>query len=164
MRSLILFDSVFGNTERLARHLGKILEEKGESIVVKLPDYSPDMLRGKELLLLGSPTRAFKPTPAMTTLIRRLPVSTLKSLKIGTFDTRIAMEDIPVRFIRYFQKRSGGAASVMARQLARRGVTLISEPKGFCVKESEGPLKDGELDKAAAWALTLINKTLGGNS
>ena len=164
MRSLILFDSVFGNTERLARQLGKILEEKGESIVVKLPNYSPDMLRGKELLLLGSPTRAFKPTPAMTALIRSLPVSSLKKLKVGTFDTRIALEDITERFIKYFQKRSGGAASVMARQLSRKGVTLISEPEGFYVLESEGPLKQGELDKADAWARTLINKTLGGNS
>ena len=162
MKSLIVFDSVFGNTERVARHLGTILAETGELTVVKIPDYSPDMLPGTELLLLGSPTRAFKPTPAMTALIRSFPASTLKGLKIGVFDTRITLEDIPVKFIRFFQKRSGGAAGVMARLFARKGITLVSEPEGFCVLESEGPLKDGELDRAAAWAGALVVKIKGG--
>lgn len=162
MKSLIVFDSVFGNTEQVARHVGTILAETGESTVVRIPDYSPDMLRGTELLLLGSPTRAFKPTPAMTALIRSLPASTLKGLKIGVFDTRIALEDISVQFIRFFQKRSGGGAAVMAKHLARKGITCISEPEGFCVLESEGPLKDGELDRATEWVRVLMTKTNGG--
>ncbi len=163
MKSLIVFDSVFGNTERVACHLRDILAETGESTAVRVADYSQDMLRGTELLLLASPTRAFKPTPAMTALVRGFPASTLKSLKTGVFDTRIAMEDITIQFIRFFQKRSGGAAAVMARSLTRKGATLISEPQGFHVMESEGPLKEGELDRAASWVRALITKTNGGS-
>ncbi|MBN2049537.1 MAG: hypothetical protein JW760_03775, partial [Spirochaetales bacterium] len=91
-----------------------------------------------------------------------LPASTLKGLKIGVFDTRIALEDISVQFIRFFQKRSGGGAAVMAKHLARKGITCISEPEGFCVLESEGPLKDGELDRATEWVRVLMTKTNGG--
>lgn len=46
----------------------------------------------------------------------------------------------------------GYAAEPIARQLMKKGGTLALPPEGFYVKASEGPLKDGELDRAAAWA------------
>ncbi|MDW7650182.1 MAG: hypothetical protein SCK29_00780 [Bacillota bacterium] len=52
-------------------------------------------------------------------------------------------------------KRFGYAAKPIADKLVRKGGSLASTPEGFYVKDSEGPLKDGELKRAGDWAATL---------
>ncbi len=162
MKSLILYDSVFGNTEKIAQSLGDALAAEGTSSVVKSEAFSPEALRGIDLLIIGSPTRAFKPTPAITNLVRGLDPRSIADIPSAVFDTRIALEDINVRLIRFIQSRIGGAAGVMAKMLSRRGISPITEPESFCVLESEGPLKEGELDRAVLWASMLIHKAKGG--
>jgi len=158
MKSMILYDSVFGNTEHLARCMGDTLAALGECRVIRVQDFTRGMLQGTELILLGSPTRAFKPTPAMMNLLRSLPPGALETVDVGVFDTRIAQDDIPVKFVRFLQKKSGAAAGVMAKYLVRRRVPLLAEPEGFYVLKSEGPLGEGELERAAAWARDLALK------
>jgi hypothetical protein len=38
----------------------------------------------------------------------------------------------------------------------KKGGELVFPPEGFLVKKSEGPLKDGELERAAEWAKGLV--------
>jgi hypothetical protein len=49
----------------------------------------------------------------------------------------------------------GYAADPMAKALVQKGATLLGKPAGFFVAASEGPLRDGELEKAVAWAKSL---------
>jgi len=51
---------------------------------------------------------------------------------------------------------TGSAARVMARTLQEKGVSLLLPLESFFVKGTQGPLRDGELDRAAAWARMLI--------
>ncbi len=53
-------------------------------------------------------------------------------------------------------KTFGFAYPTMQNRLKRTGVEIAVEGKGFIVLDSEGPLQDGELEKAAAWAETLL--------
>ena len=46
----------------------------------------------------------------------------------------------------------GYAAGRIANRLERKGGHLAAEPEGFIVEDSEGPLKKGELERAAIWA------------
>ena len=55
-------------------------------------------------------------------------------------------------------KLFGYAAKPIASKLERKGGELIILPEGFFVKDSEDPLKEGELERAADWA-KLITKT-----
>jgi len=50
----------------------------------------------------------------------------------------------------------GYAAAPIAKRLKSKGGELVLAPEGFVVKDTEGPLKEGELDRAAAWARQLI--------
>lgn len=50
----------------------------------------------------------------------------------------------------------GYAAQPMAIKLRKRGGTPVGTPEGFFVRASEGPLKEGELERAAAWAKGLV--------
>jgi hypothetical protein len=46
----------------------------------------------------------------------------------------------------------GYAAEPIADRLQKKGGTLVTPPEGFYVGDTEGPLLDGELERATAWA------------
>jgi len=53
-------------------------------------------------------------------------------------------------------RMAGGAAPAIARRLYRSGYVLAAEPVGFVVEDAEGPLREGELDRAEAWGAGLV--------
>lgn len=55
-----------------------------------------------------------------------------------------------------FAKLFGYAAAPMAAQLVKKGGTPATMPAGYFVNGREGPLKDGELERAAAWARQIL--------
>ena len=56
----------------------------------------------------------------------------------------------------FMVKIFGYAAETMARKLQKKGGTLVVPPEWFLVKDSEGPLKDSELDRATEWAKRIL--------
>ena len=44
------------------------------------------------------------------------------------------------------------AAERIAKDLVKKGGRLVAEPEGFIVENKEGPLKQGELERASKWA------------
>jgi hypothetical protein len=44
------------------------------------------------------------------------------------------------------------AAERIAKALAKKGGRLVAELEGFIVEQKEGPLKQGELERASNWA------------
>jgi hypothetical protein len=69
-----------------------------------------------------------------------------------SFDTRVSIRDIDNRLLNLFVRLFGYAAQPIANKLVKKGGTLVTPPEGFFVKGSEGPLKDGERDRAIEWA------------
>ncbi len=151
MSTLIIYDSFFGNTQQLAQAMAKALNAPA----VKVSEVKPELLHGLTLLIVGSPTRAFRPTPAISAFIRTLPANKLQGVKIATFDTRIPMTDKVPRFLRLMSSLLGYAAQPMAKALVKKGSTLAVPAEGFLVTDSKGPLAEGELDRAIAWATGL---------
>jgi flavodoxin len=152
MKYLVVYDSIFGNTEKIALAIGRGLSSTGEGQVLRVGDVSPDQIKGLDLLVAGSPTRAFQPTPAMKDLLKRLPSGELKGVKAGAFDTRIAVDDTTSGFLKFMIRLFGYAAAPIGKGLAAKGAALTAPPEGFFVTDSEGPLKEGELERAEAWA------------
>lgn len=54
-------------------------------------------------------------------------------------------------------KLFGYAAEKIARALKKSGGIEVISPEGFYVKEVEGPLLDGELERATNWVLRIIH-------
>jgi flavodoxin len=50
----------------------------------------------------------------------------------------------------------GYAAKPIADKLKKKGGKLVLPPEGFFVQGSEGPLKEGEVERAAEWAKQLL--------
>jgi len=159
MKVLIIYDSVFGNTEKIAQAIGNSLDSKENVETLRVSDVKPEQLIGLELLIVGSPTRVFKPIKAIMNFLNKIPLNVLKGVKVAAFDTRISTADVNSRLLNILVKLFGYAAKPIAYKLEKKGGSLIIPPEGFFVKDSEGPLKDGELERAADWA-KLIMKTL----
>jgi flavodoxin len=148
MKALVVYDSFFGNTEKVAQAIGEILGAP----VRKVSDVQPAQLAGLDLLVVGSPTRGFRPSPAITSLLQSVPRGALQGLKVAAFDTRAAMEEVSSAVLRMMVKWFGYAAEKMARRLQDKGGILVLPPAGFIVKDTEGPLKEGEVERAVEWA------------
>jgi flavodoxin len=156
MKVLVLYDSVFGNTEKIAQAIGNALGSPPDVETRRVGDVQPEQLVGMKLLIVGSPTRKFRPTPAITGLLKRIPRHGLQGTRVAAFDTRISMDDVDSSLLHTLVKLFGYAAEAIAGRLKKKGGTLAMPPEGFIVKGTEGPLKEGELERAAAWARQII--------
>ncbi len=149
MNTLVVYDSQFGNTERIAQAIADTLRAFGQARAVHVDPAHPIDFQGVNLLILGCPTQGFRPTPAMQSFIGNVSSQSLSGLAVACFDTR---------FRGALWKSS--AAPRMVKQLRTMGIEPIVQPESFFVKamKKEGPLLDGELERAAPWARMLFNK------
>jgi flavodoxin I len=152
MKVLIIYDSFFGNTEKIARSIGDAIGSKKDVGVYRVSNVKLEQLRGVEFLIVGSPTRAFRPTPAIKAFVKSIPKKSLVGVKVAAFDTRTSMNDEVPAILRFFAGVFGYASKPIAGKLEKKGGELVLPPEGFFVKGTEGPLLEGELQRAADWA------------
>jgi hypothetical protein len=81
-----------------------------------------------------------------------LSIKTHQGVQVAAFDTRIAGEDVDSRIFPPFVRVFVYAAKPLADSLVKKGGKLLIAPEGFLVNGKEGPLKDGELERASRWA------------
>ncbi len=152
MQALVIYDSKFGNTEEIAQAIGSALAPQGEVAVVNVADARPEQLAGVDLLVVGSPTWGSRPTPAITKWLKGLPAKGLKGVQVAGFDTRGDMSQVTSRFVNALVGFLGFAADPISARLEKKGGTVSIRPDGFVVVDREGPLKEGELERAVEWA------------
>ena len=152
MRALVLYGSQYGNTERIATVIADTLRTAGDVRLAKLDPTLPlnldGTLAGIDLLILGSPTQGWQPTKAMLPILAELSPERLRDMAVACFDTRFQMPRL----------LTGSAARAMANRLSQMGVALVMPPESFFVQHTEGPLRPGELGRAAVWARRLLDK------
>ena len=142
MKALVVYDSLYGNTAQLAEAIGAALA--AESRVLRVRDAKPSDLGSFDLVIVGSPTQGGRATDAMRAFLDRVPA--LDGAKVAAFDTRLR-----ARWVKVF----GYGAGKIAERMKSLGATLVAEPEGFIVEGKEGPLAEGELERAGAWAKDL---------
>lgn len=157
MNNLVIYDSVFGNTEKVAQAIGAALGAPEQALVLRVTEVNLAQLTDIEILIVGSPTRAFQPTPNIKKFLKSLPDGILTGVKVAAFDTRFAVENTHSKILTGMVKVFGYAAEPIAKLLLKKGGNQASAPEWFIVLESEGPLKDGELERAAVWAAGIKN-------
>lgn len=151
MKSMVIFTTAYGNTEKIARAIGKVLKAE----VLSLQDASPEKLAGIDLLLVGSPTQAFNMLPAMKAWLKDLPNGSLTGKKVAAFDTRMDVRKVNNKFLTFMESFSGYAAGKIGKLLVQKGGSQVVNPEGFFVDASEGPVTAGELERAESWAKKL---------
>jgi flavodoxin I len=158
MKTLIIYESFFGNTEQITKAIGEGLGTSAEVEIVKVGDVKYEKLIEVDLLIVGSPTRAFRPSPGTNKFLKSIPANSLRGKKAAAFDTRISTEDTKSGFLRFMVNLFGYAAKPISEKLRKKGAEIMISPEGFFVKDTKGPLKEGELERAKKWGMQ-INKS-----
>jgi hypothetical protein len=163
MRALVMYESLWGNTEKIARAIAHELEPEMDVDVVD-SDRAPSELDCYDLVVVGGPTHAFsmsRPATREGALQKngaphapqrglREWLDDLKPIAIpipaAVFDTRVESPRLP-----------GSAAKAARHELRSRGFDTARKAESFHVHGYEGPLVDGEVERAAMWARALTH-------
>jgi flavodoxin len=143
MKSLVVYESGYGNTERLARAIAEALHEHGESRVAPVGGLSGPRAGEIDLLVVGAPTQSHGLPEGTREMLEGFPKGALEGMRALAFDTRYRGP----RLVR------GSAAKDIAGLLRHTGCHLLAPPESFFVRGEEGPLDPGEEYRAKAWAL-----------
>ncbi len=148
MNTLVVYDSLYGNTEKIAQAITQTLQEFGAARLKPVDQVTVSELQDIDLLVLGCPTQGWHPTPAMLAFLTSNTAMLLNGLDIACFDTRFHLP----HFL------TGSAAHSMVGQLHKLGGLVISPPESFFVESKQGPLEEGELMRADGWARALYSR------
>jgi flavodoxin len=156
MNVTIVYDSVFGNTAKVATAIAGALEHDNSVRLTSVRDANNLDLAGVDLLIVGSPTRGFRPTPQISEFLAGLH-NAHEGLRAAAFDTRIDLETVHPAPLRWVMEAGGYAAARMDEMLRDHGFAESGEFAGFLVTGTEGPLKAGEIERATEWARNLMH-------
>lgn len=162
-----MYESMFGNTERVARAVATGLEEAGVPVrVVDVGVAGPEDLLGCGLLVLGAPTHAFSLSRPATReeAVQRgaAPRRAARGVRdlLGMLDAAyrrrdhrppVAVYDTRVDRMRHLP---GSAARRAGRVLRAQGFDVVAR-ESFYVTDVQGPLAEGETGRARAWGAGL---------
>ena len=146
--ALVVYESMFGNTEAVARAIGEGLAEHVETTVVATAG-APSVPPALDLLVVGGPTHAFSMSRPKTRQdaagigVREWVAEggpLRRDLMVAVFDTKIRRPRLP-----------GSAARALRRRLRRAGARSVVGTANFFVTGTSGPLAEGELERARRW-------------
>ena len=149
MNALVLYDTKFGNTERIAETIALAFQEAVPTRLTAIEDVT-DLaaeLDGVDILVVGGPTQIHGISGGLRHMIESLGEGSLKGIRTAAFDTRLHGMKLV----------TGSAAVRLGRLLRRRGAWLVVPPTSFIVEGREGPLQPGEVEHAQAWAVEVLN-------
>jgi flavodoxin len=155
---LVVYFSKFGNTKQVAEAIGEVLGSEGAVRLLDADQLTPDALRNIDLVVMGSPTHNMNLPKAVRPILNTLPRRILRKTPVAAFDTSYKMSDRNTpEFLARFT-----AAPKLARALRKLGGKRIIPPETFHVKDREGPLYEGEIERARAWGMSILER-LGPN-
>ena len=163
MRARVVFESMFGNTQRIAEAIADGLSSRIEAETAEVGDAATTIDDDIALLVVGGPTHAFgmsRPSTRRSAAEQaehgvvsaevgiREWVATLErgssDVACATFDTRVDRPRVP-----------GSAAKAAQKRLRRLGFRVLTSAESFYVADTEGPLIAGELERARRWGHSL---------
>ena len=165
MRGFVVYESLFGNTARIAQ---AVVDGLKENLDVELHNVAEGKLpEGADLLVMGGPTHAFSmsrantrqdavnqganadPTIGLREWLEELPEG--NDTPFAAFDTRVDM----------VRRLPGSAAKSAAKMARKRGYQSLTRPESFYVQDVPGPLLDGEVQRAKVWGVQLAQLLAG---
>ena len=163
MRALVVYESMFGNTELVARQVADGLAGYGQVEVREVSEAPAQPDEMLDLVVLGGPTHAFSMSRESTRQDARRQGAThgevytglrewLDGIPEGSHHPQVAAFDTRVTKVR---RIPGSAARRAAKVAGRLGYHVTEQPESFFVEDVDGPLAEGELERARAWGSSI---------
>ena len=174
MRAVIVYESMFGSTKKVAEAIAEGLADCAEVSVVPVTSAGAHILDGADLVVVGGPTHthgmsrpgtrkmAGKQAGKPGSEVELVPgavsgpgvrewLASLGRLEVAgaAFDTRL--QGLPAF--------TGRASKSIRRLLAHHGARIAASPESFLVEGLTGALVEGELGRARAWGERLSGVT-----
>lgn len=157
MKTIVLYDSRFGNTQKIAEAIGKGIGN--DTSVKKVSEVTPEEVSSLDVLVVGTPVHGGRASQDMQAFLKKMKSDSLKGVKVATFDTRFEKNKQGLG-LKLVMAIAGYAAGRVASDLVKKGGEVAADPAGFIVTGKEGPLKEGEIERAEKWG-KLVVKSLG---
>jgi flavodoxin len=148
MKSLVVYDSKFGNTKKVAEAIADGLRGHGPVRLLGLDKLPPQNLGTVDLLFIGGPTQAHAMSARMRQFVDTLEARPATGMVTATFDTRLRMPAVI----------SGSAAKTIAKKLRHAGARMFAPPESFFVSRGIPELEAGETERAAKWATGIADR------
>jgi flavorubredoxin len=129
----VVYYSMFGNTEKVAKALAAGVESGGADVdVVSADAVRFDELGKVDLLCVGSPVHGWSVSKPIQEFLERLKsVKGLSGKKGFAFDTKMK------------SRLAGNAGGKIERKLKDIGLTIVRHSESAIVEGREGPLEEG---------------------
>lgn len=150
MKALVIYDSVSGNTRKIAEAIAATIEGC-QATAIAVEAAKPSDLSDVKLIIIGSSSHGLRPSPLIMKFIESIPDKGLEGINVASFDTRIVKENIKKLMQRLLAETSDFAARPIAEALRKKGGTLVLLPEPFFLEGEDGPLREGEAERAALW-------------
>ena len=169
MRSVVVYESMFGATRVIAEAIASGFPEYGETTVVRASEVGGSVLYDADLVVVGGPTHIRSMSRPSTR--KGAPCYAKKhggdlALEPGADDAPGVREWIGhlgqhTNFAAAFDTRvkgpaalTGSACKAINRGLAGHGMSAVAPPESFII-DKNGSLLPGEVARAAAWGTNL---------
>ena len=152
MHVLVLYRSWYGNTRAVAETMAERLRSRGHQATVQdvrqpLPD-----LAAVDRVLIGAPTRFARVAFSAASALRKLRHRGLGKKLVGIFDTCGPLPKTPQEMEENRKWLEPGAVGILLAKARALGLNVFPETLRCAVAEFKGPIVDGDLEKAAAFA------------
>ncbi|MDY0830516.1 flavodoxin/nitric oxide synthase [Microbacterium sp. BG28] len=161
METLIVYESLWGNTRRVAEEVARGAREDSDALTLcAVADAPSSLAPSLTLLVIGAPTHAFSlPTSSSRAEARSEGAGVPHTPGIREWLAGLTVKT-PPPFAAAFDTRQGrsflvGSAAKSIARAARRRALVVSATTHFVVTSREGPLEQGELERAFAWGRSL---------
>lgn len=153
MNMLIVYFSKFGNTQLVAEKIAETMASANGKVgsvrVISSEQLEAVDLEAVDLVVMGTPTHKMNLPEAVRPVFDRLPRKVLRDKAVAAFDTSYKMSAFLARFT---------AAKKLNKILRKLGGKRVVQPETFHVVGREGPLFEGELERAQVWAGGILER------
>ncbi len=148
MKGIVVFDSVYGNTKRVAQAIAEQIRADGHSAdALNLGEIEVKMVEA-DFMFVGSPTRMGRPTKKAKAFVDGLDVQYWKNRPIVFFDTVGPMSEDQEKRKTWLARVEKSAATRMRDEAGAKGLEVRSDVLHIAVTGFKGPLAPDALDMA----------------
>jgi flavodoxin len=150
MKGIVVYDTSYGNTKKIAETITEVLKESGLEVdVFHVKDAKKLRMKGYDFLIVGSPTRFYTMSRAIKSFLGKVKSEDWMNKPFAAFGTENP-ENI--------ERKKGSAAEKIAERLKEKEMTQLLPVLKSLVLGQKGPIQEGEIDRTKEYSRRLATK------